>query len=361
MNIPKTARRLIKFMQATEQEVVELFKTIPNAQVLETYNKKKPAIFVPGTRTNKVLLVAHYDTVFSKKIRVKQDGTWLVSAQGNVGIGADDRAGVCALWMLRKLGHSLLIVPDEEIGCKGSGHVAKVYPHLFKGHSFMIQLDRAGSTDLVYYDMETQEFQQYLEEAYPGYSYANGSYTDIVELVPAFDIAGVNISIGYYNQHTSSESLNIVEFIQTVYLTLQLLRRKTIPAFKPDENYGYYGGYGHWYNRDYIYSLDKGSGRVDEYDDFPGKDDDDEEETAPFYTKRPCELEEADVIICPGCKEEHQDTYTDMYMIDWDEALCGFCNTMFAPLNHCYIIESIEDYIIESIEDDETNTYKVDV
>lgn len=351
MNIPKTARRLIKFMQATEQEVVDLFKTIPNAQVLETYDKNKPAIFVPGSHKNRVLLVAHYDTVFSKPIKVKQSGTWLVSGQKDVGIGADDRAGVCALWMLRKLGHSLLIVPDEEVGCKGSGYVAEHYADLFKDHSFMIEFDRAGDSDLVYYDMETPEFQAYMEQAFPGYSFASGSYTDIVELCPAFDIAGVNISIGYYNQHSKAECINILQFIQTVYLALQLLRREEIPAFKPDEQYGYYGSYGSWYNRGSSWGWDRGassSNRLDEWDDSPGKDDDDD---LPFKVKRPCELEEANVIICPGCKEEHQDTYTDMYMLDWDEALCGFCNTMFAPINHCYIIDSIKD--------DETNTYEV--
>ena len=344
MNIPKTAKRLASFMEASEQEIVSLFQTIPNAQTLSTYSTKKPIIYVPGTRKDRVLLVAHNDTVFDKPAKVMQVGTWLMSAQAGVGIGADDRAGVCALWMLRKLGHSLLIVPDEEVGCLGSTYAAENYADLLKDHSFMIQFDRAGATDLVYYDSETKEFEKYLETHFYPYSYAPGSFTDIVELMPALDVAGVNISIGYYNQHTAKESINILEFIQTVYLSMHLLRQEKIPAFKPSPAYDYYGysGYDWGYNRSSLYSSScKKSGDTK----------DTEEEENPFESNlTSCELEEADVIICPACKESHTDTFTDMYMMDWDEALCGFCNTMFAPVNHCFQIKGVTD--------DETNTYK---
>ena len=77
MNIPKTIRRLTKFMEATEREVVDLFLTLPGAKEY-AYQQGRPIVFVPGTRTDRVLLVAHYDTVFPDTRRsIKQDGTYL--------------------------------------------------------------------------------------------------------------------------------------------------------------------------------------------------------------------------------------------------------------------------------------------
>ena len=343
MNIPKTAGRLKKFMEATEREVVDLFMTLPGAEALKYTNPDTPIVFVPGHRKDRVLLVAHYDTVFTKPVKVGQLGSYLVSMNKGVGIGADDRAGCCALWMLRTLGHSLLLVPDEEVGCRGSGYAAEHHVDKLKDHSFCIEFDRAGSRDLVYYDMETDPFEEYIEEAFPGYEHAQGSFTDIVELCPALDIAGVNLSIGYDDQHTANEHLDVMNYIRTVYLAMNMLQRTEIPSFQCGETYSAYtptswNGYNYGYKRD--------------------QDDDDlEAEQAPFGDKSDlefCEVEEAEVIICPHCLKHHHDMTSEMWVFDYDQALCGYCNKDFDLVNNCY-------RSIDLLKDDETNTYTAGV
>ena len=302
MNIPKTVNRLIKFMEATEKDVVDLFLTLPNAISLP-YAPGQPIVFIPGTRKDRVLLVAHYDTVFddNKKRIVKQSGTYLESDVKGLGIGADNRAGCCILWMMRKLGHSLLIVPDEEVGCLGSGLMASKYSEYLENHSYCMQFDRRGCDELVYYDTETPEFEQYMLDNFTGYASANGSFTDIVELVPAAGVCGVNVSIGFYDEHTADESLEVCAFIRTAYNTLTLLRKEQ-PTFPSD-----YTGWGNWRS---AFSYDYGQ-------DSPGFED-----------------EDSLLFHCPYCSIMITDpTEEELYIYDKDSAQCGNCS------QHVYLAE----------------------
>ena len=231
-----------KFMEATEQEIISMFSALPGAQQLE-YEPGRPIIFIPGTRKDRVLLVAHYDTVWMSNLRrtgpsvetpreVRVSGMLLESNLPGVGIGADDRLGVLALWAMRSLGHSILLVPDEEIGCLGSTHVASEYPHILKDHSFMMQFDRRGSYDLVYYGFFNAAFDAFLRSSFAGYSKGHGSCTDIIKLIPTAGICGVNISIGFHSEHTSSERVDILDYIRTVYYARNLLKQKNLPTFQ---------------------------------------------------------------------------------------------------------------------------------
>ncbi len=231
VNTGALADALIKFMLASEKQIVRKFAGLRDAQLLdcELYGD---AVYVPGTRTGGVLLVAHYDTVWDgKRIGIGQRGYTLGSDRKGTGIGADDRAGVCALWLLRNSGHAMLIVPAEEVGCQGSRIVASKYRDLLELHSYAIQFDRCGGHDLVTYDCANDEFDRYLLEAFPGYSLSPGSYSDISELCPAAGIAGVNVSIGFRNEHTSGETLDLLDFARTLSITRALLARADHPRF----------------------------------------------------------------------------------------------------------------------------------
>jgi len=214
--------RLNEFMLASERSIIKRFKRLKGATALPT--PFGDAVYVEPTREDAVLLVAHTDTVWGKKqIRLKQDGYIIRSAQKGVGIGADDRAGVAALWELRDMGHALLIVPEEESGCQGSGYIAKVYPHLIAEHRFAIQFDRRGGSELVTYSCDNEDFNKFLEGKMQGYSLTCGSFSDICELCPAGEIAGVNISIGFMHEHTASETCDVLDWERTVKKARHLL------------------------------------------------------------------------------------------------------------------------------------------
>lgn len=250
MNIKQIIKQAKWFMEATEQEVLHKFKALPGCQELpydngpngDPFNKNRPSLFIPGTRKDRVLLVAHYDTVWwtnksaksplgERLIDVAQSGYMLYSADPTVGIGADNRLGCSLLWSLRRLGHSILLVPDEEIGCRGSGSVASQYPEVLKDHQFMMQFDRRGSSDLVYYRYENSAFNTFLMTNFPGYSKAFGSCTDIVKLVPAAGVHGVNVSIGFNSEHQSKEWVDMLDYIRTGTYTKTLLKQENLPSF----------------------------------------------------------------------------------------------------------------------------------
>jgi hypothetical protein len=85
-------------------------------------------LYVRGARSNKVLLVAHADTYWDHeygydpgpvhKIMI-QDGN-ITAVNEEFGLGADDRAGCGMLWLLKDLGHSLLVTNGEERSQQGS-------------------------------------------------------------------------------------------------------------------------------------------------------------------------------------------------------------------------------------------------
>lgn len=151
------------------------------------------------------------------------------------GIGADDRAGCAILWLLRDMGHSLLILNGEESGQQGANYLKNECPSLFKEinqHNFALQFDRRNATDYkVYYLPVSQEFHQYIQQK-TGYTEPNrSSCTDICTLCQ--DICGANLSIGYYNEHDSSEYLNVEEWYHTLSITRKMLAKRC-PKFPMD-------------------------------------------------------------------------------------------------------------------------------
>ena len=212
------------FMQTSERVIVQQFLRLRGAVLIHTpYGN---AVYVPARRADAVLLIAHTDTVWcGANIQLQQNGDMIASAIDGVGIGADDRAGIAALWALRGAGHSLLLVPEEETGCKGSAYIAKHARHILARHNYMIQFDRRGGLDLVTYDCDNPAFDDYLIENLQGYAIANGSFSDIAELAPVADIAAVNISIGFRAEHTGAESLNLAEWRHTVETVRDMLAR----------------------------------------------------------------------------------------------------------------------------------------
>ena len=258
---------LSSFMRTTERAIVNKFAKLPRAVKLDL-PQMLPAVYVPGTRKDRVLLVAHYDTVWDgARIKLENWGSMMVSAHSKVGIGADDRAGIAALWELRNSGHSLLLVPDEEVGCMGSAAVIHFHADKLKDERFALQFDRCGARDLVFYECNNPKFTRFMEQNMPGYRVAQGSVSDISVLCPALNIAGCNISIGFEYEHTASEQLDVLDWYRTVTTAKGLLAGHCPPYVYKRRRYTKKGSR---YGRDQYGNM---WGQVPPYDPHTGKFD----------------------------------------------------------------------------------------
>jgi hypothetical protein len=169
--------------------------------------------YAPGA--SPLLLVAHTDTVHRAPPSVlyhdpKESVVWAPE-----GLGADDRAGVYAIAAVLGAGlrPHVLLTDGEEIGGRGASAAAADLPP--PPVHYMVQLDRAGASDAVYYQHQPRRAERRYF-ARRGFQRAYGTYTDIVELMPAWQIAGVNLSVGYYLQHSKAEHLRLGELCRTI-------------------------------------------------------------------------------------------------------------------------------------------------
>ena len=184
-------------------------------------------VYVPGTREDRVLLVAHADTVWDGDADAVQsvyieDGV-VRGRNGACGIGADDRAGCAILWLLRESGHSLLVLDGEEYGSLGARHLREAHGALFdecNSHAYIVEVDRREDKNYKTYALPvSREFLDFIERETGYRSAGNRSSTDITVLCR--DICGVNLSVGYYDEHTEDERLVFAEW----YRTLTVLER----------------------------------------------------------------------------------------------------------------------------------------
>lgn len=170
-----------------------------------------------------VMLVAHLDTVFSKpptKIYYDRKAHIIWSPQG---LGADDRAGIFSIIQILLRGYKpyILFTTEEETGGIG----ANAFIHYFQKCPFdlkyIIELDRQGDLDCVFYNCMNEDFQNYVES----FNFISdwGTFTDISIICPQWKIAGVNLSVGYENEHSVIETLNTNSMWQTINKVCKML------------------------------------------------------------------------------------------------------------------------------------------
>lgn len=164
-----------------------------------------------------ICLCAHMDTVFSKPpttFYYDQKETVLWSPEG---LGADDRAGNYVIIELLERGYrpSIILTDLEERGGVGADTLVKKYPDCpFEDCRALIQLDRQGSKDAVYYECDNKDFEKKITSY--GFETEIGTFTDISIFGPQWGIAAVNLSVGYYDEHNYIETLNMTELHQTI-------------------------------------------------------------------------------------------------------------------------------------------------
>ena len=161
-----------------------------------------------------IVLVAHLDVVFKTQrqymeIFYDQEEKVMWSPDG---LGTDDRAGVLMIvWLLRctEFRPCILFTTSEETDMRGAYYasIMNIKPN------FVIELDRQGRGESVYYQCDNKEFEAYINSF--GFNTAPGTYTDICLLCPSWGCAGVNLSVGYYDEHSYSEHWRVDDFLDT--------------------------------------------------------------------------------------------------------------------------------------------------
>jgi hypothetical protein len=228
----KLRRRLSEWMTRSEDQVIEAFSSLKDAK-LEGKGDQR-FVFIPGTRDDRILLVAHADTVFDEPAKLKYSHGVFSSAKENIGIGADDRAGCAMLWELRNSGHSLLLTNGEESGCIGARFLNnnEEWDKIINAHRFAIEMDRMNDSDMAFYHVGSNKFKDWCEDQFKGYKRVHGSHTDICILCNP--MCGMNISVGYYNQHWANEHLKEQEWMRTLEMMYKVLKQKNLPRFEQD-------------------------------------------------------------------------------------------------------------------------------
>ena len=224
----KTFEQLASLSQSSLKRVMANFlrKYYPN--VVET----KDYIFAEGSIP--IALVAHMDTVFKTPVsNLYYDQRKGVLWSPN-GLGADDRAGVFAILKILQEGFrpSVIFTTDEEQGGLGASALAQI-PCPIPNLKYMIELDRRGSNDCVFYDCYCPEFVDYVESF--GFCEKWGSFSDISFLMSEWLICGVNLSVGYEDEHSYTEQLFIGPLFDTIKKVKKMLSEKDIPNFEYDE------------------------------------------------------------------------------------------------------------------------------
>lgn len=299
---------------------------------------KKNYILVRGEAP--VMLVAHLDTVHDEPVREickTQNGNILMSPQG---IGGDDRCGVYALTAVYEQSPVkpwLLFTCEEEVGGVGAEqfclkHEAGKLPKELDELKLLVEIDRKGKNDAVYYDCDNPDFEEYITSK--GFKTAFGSFSDISYVAPELGVAAVNLSSGYYNAHTLHEYINRKHLNAAVRKVIEIVADAAKPDFPKYEyiecvrsfrGFRRYNGWG--YNDRYLHGSDGLSMLDEEYKepdlkDIPAEIREEYFALLDFYTVEELEeirAEQGDRAISLLCQSEFGDDYYGMFDEDWGD------------------------------------------
>ena len=222
-----------KILRCNQDELYEYAKAVLNHYGYEKIYSDKNNSYLFGLGNIPIVLVAHLDTVFPgtrKFIEIyydqEQETMWSPD-----GLGSDDRAGVLSIFtMLRETSYRpcILFTTNEETNLYGAHMAAQ----LDIKPAFVIELDRQGCGECVFYKCDNKDFEEYINSF--GFTTYRGAYTDISIICPAWGCAGVNLSVGYYYEHSYGEMWKKNDFLYTQERLYKILD-SPIRSFKYEE------------------------------------------------------------------------------------------------------------------------------
>lgn len=214
-------RKLIPLLKLSEAELQEvLYKLLVKMYGKENVVYTKDYVFAKGKIP--ICLVAHTDTVHKElPVDILHNHRMLWSPQG---IGGDCRAGCYALLKIAEKGFRphLLFTAQEEVGCLGAKKFVEDYQEFDGDLKYFIEIDRRGSKDCVFYNCDNKKFEEYVKTF--GFETAKGSCSDISKLAPHFKVSAVNLSAGYFSEHTKNEYIRFDYLLNTIKKVISMLK-----------------------------------------------------------------------------------------------------------------------------------------
>lgn len=230
----KELESYLEICKQTDTHLLKILSVFLESKYSEVYYCPDKYVYAVGSAP--VALLAHCDTVFkttTEEIFYDREKNVIWSPDGGIG---DDRIGVYGIIrLINSLKDnqlpSIIFTNGEEKGGLGAvkfvGDFAKPKSPL----KYLIELDRQGYNDCVFYDCDNPKFEKYIEGF--GFKTDWGSFTDISTIAPAWHIAAVNLSIGYLEEHSYSERLYVDAFFRTINIVKKMiLASYSIKKFK---------------------------------------------------------------------------------------------------------------------------------
>lgn len=172
------------------------------------------------------------------------------------GIGGDDRCGVYMIMdIIKSQKCHILFTEDEEVG--GIGATTFANSNFKPDINYIIELDRKGSNDAVFYNDSNESFQKFIT----GYGFATefGSFSDISIIAPKLEISAVNLSSGYYNPHSVSEYIDASVVTKNIDRVKEIVATKTEKfEYIPDESYFKHNFFGSGIDELELMNIDTG-------------------------------------------------------------------------------------------------------
>lgn len=323
--------RLISLNQKQVKKTVSSFLKKKYSKVIESND------YILAEGDIPIALVAHMDTVWEKDLIHKRKDLYYDRRKGVLwhphGAGFDDRAGVFAILKIIRDGFKphVIFTTDEEKGGVGAVELVTNIPTCpFEDLKYIVELDRANESDCVFYDCFNQEFINYIESF--GFIEDWGTFSDIDLICPEWEVAGVNLSIGYKNEHTASEILHVNALFKTISRVKNMLQNAdTADHYKYilspyAKYYSYaYGIEGDMFDFGYggnVVKCKKCGQYLEEFNSIPVKNKDggtsfrcpdcvcDNEISWCHYCGEAFEKETEDQTICNDCKDKVWQTGT---------------------------------------------------
>lgn len=217
------------------------------------------------------LICSHLDTINDQRkaketpkisdINIQGDYISLTNNSPCSCLGGDDRCGVyIALELIKaRLPYAFGFFYDEEIGGIGSKYMLQ---YLTDNITAFIGLDRRGADQAAIYGYDNSELMALFERR--GYFKVKGSFTDASNLAGMYSkgVACINLSVGYYNEHTPKETINTTAMNRTLTILKDMVDELTFKPFLIENFMIYnelYQSKLYYYGDDDIYNYDDDS------------------------------------------------------------------------------------------------------
>jgi hypothetical protein len=233
----KTLKEFLSMPVKSAEPVLEKFASLKCA--VKRGEGIASFVYVPGKRSDRVLLVAHADTFWEDEWK-REGYNIYMNGQGE-GNGSEGRAGCAILWQLRNSGHSLLVINGREHGLRGAHFIADentdIFEEINNSHQFALEFSFKDHNFFMTYGLGSPKFDNYIENEFGLFSAMQLFYENIKTWrdsdisVLCREICGANISTGTYNMHRSDEYTDEDQWLDTLDKAREMLISKDLPRF----------------------------------------------------------------------------------------------------------------------------------